>query len=73
LAAGDAVLVLTDGFTEAADPAGELFGDDRIASYMTQANPSDPDLLPALVRRVREFEAGLPPSDDMAALLLTLG
>jgi hypothetical protein len=40
---------------------------------MTQANPSDPDLLPALVRRVREFEAGLPPSDDMAALLLTLG
>jgi sigma-B regulation protein RsbU (phosphoserine phosphatase) len=73
LAAGDAVLVLTDGFTEAADPAGELFGDDRIASYMTQTNPSDPELLPALVRRVREFEAGQPPSDDMAALLLTLG
>jgi phosphoserine phosphatase RsbU/P len=72
-AAGDAILVLTDGFTEAADPAGELFGDDRIASYMTQANPTDPDLLPALVRRVREFEAGQPPSDDMAALLLTLG
>jgi phosphoserine phosphatase RsbU/P len=70
--AGDAVLVLTDGFTEAADPAGELFGDDRIASYMTQANPSDPDLLSALVRRVRDFEAGRPPSDDMAALVLFL-
>jgi phosphoserine phosphatase RsbU/P len=70
--AGDVILVLTDGFTEAADPADELFGDERIASYMTQADPSDPDLLPALVRRVREFEAGRPPSDDMAALLLSL-
>ena len=70
--AGDAILVLTDGFTEAADPAGELFGDDRIASYMTQADPCDPDLLPALVRRVRDFEAGRPPSDDMAALVLSL-
>jgi phosphoserine phosphatase RsbU/P len=70
--AGDAILVLTDGFTEAADPAGELFGDDRVASYMTQADPSDPDLLLALVRRVRDFEAGRPPSDDMAALVLSL-
>jgi sigma-B regulation protein RsbU (phosphoserine phosphatase) len=70
--AGDTVLVLTDGFTEAADPAGELFGDDRVASYMTQADPSDPDLLPALVRQVRDFEAGRPPSDDMAALVLSL-
>lgn len=72
LAAGDAVLILTDGFTEAADSAGDLFGEERIASYMTQANPSDPDLLPALVRKVREFEGGQPPSDDMAALFLTL-
>jgi phosphoserine phosphatase RsbU/P len=69
---GDAILVLTDGFTEAVDPAGELFGDDRIASYMTQADPCDPDLLPGLVRRVRDFEAGRPPSDDMAALVLSL-
>ncbi|HEY7665843.1 MAG TPA: fused response regulator/phosphatase [Xanthobacteraceae bacterium] len=70
--AGDAVLVLTDGFTEASDPAGQLFGDERVANYMIQADPCDPDLLPALVRRVRDFEAGRPPSDDMAALVLSL-
>jgi sigma-B regulation protein RsbU (phosphoserine phosphatase) len=70
--AGDAILVLTDGFTEAADPSGELFGDDRVASYMAQVDPRDPDLLPTLVRRVRDFEAGRPPSDDMAALVLAL-
>jgi sigma-B regulation protein RsbU (phosphoserine phosphatase) len=70
--AGDTILVLTDGFTEAADPAGELFGDDRVARYMAQADPRDPDLLATLVRRVRDFEAGRPPSDDMAALVLAL-
>ena len=71
-AAGDAVLVLTDGFTEAADPAGQLFGEDRIATFMQQADPGDPGLLSTLVRQVRDFEGGMPPSDDMAAILLSL-
>jgi sigma-B regulation protein RsbU (phosphoserine phosphatase) len=72
-AAGDAILVLTDGFTEAADPAGQLFGDERIATFMQQADPGDRELLSTLVRQVRDFEGGLPPSDDMAAILLSLG
>jgi serine phosphatase RsbU (regulator of sigma subunit) len=67
-----AVLVLTDGFTEAADPAGELYGEDRIATFMQQADPGDPGLLSTLVRQVRDFEGGMPPSDDMAAILLSL-
>jgi phosphoserine phosphatase RsbU/P len=71
-AAGDAILVLTDGFTEAADPAGQLFGEDRIATFMQQADPGDPGLLSTLVRQVRDFEGGMPPSDDMAAILLSL-
>jgi len=72
-AAGDAILVLTDGFTEAADPTGQLFGEDRIATFMQQADPGDRELLSTLVRQVRSFEGGLPPSDDMAAILLSLG
>ena len=72
-APGDAILILTDGFTEAADPSGQLFGDDRIATLMQQADPGDPGLLSTLVRQVRDFEGGLPPSDDMAAILLSLG
>jgi phosphoserine phosphatase RsbU/P len=70
--AGDAILVLTDGFTEAADPAGQLFGEDRITTFMQQADPDDRELWSTLVREVRSFEAGLPPSDDMAAILLSL-
>jgi sigma-B regulation protein RsbU (phosphoserine phosphatase) len=72
-APGDAILILTDGFTEAADPTGQLFGDDRIAMLMQQAGASDTGLLSTLVRQVRDFEGGLPPSDDMAAILLSLG
>jgi sigma-B regulation protein RsbU (phosphoserine phosphatase) len=72
-AAGDAILLLTDGFTEAADPTGQLFGDDRITTLMQQADPGDRELLSTLVRQVRNFEGGQPPSDDMAAILLSLG
>ena len=72
-AAGDAILLLTDGFTEAADPTGQLFGEDRITTFMQQADPGDRELLSTLVRQVRNFEGGQPPSDDMAAILLSLG
>jgi len=72
-AAGEAILVLTDGFTEAADPTGQLFGEDRITTFMQQADPGDRELLSTLVRQVRNFEGGQPPSDDMAAILLSLG
>ncbi len=71
-AAGDAVLALTDGFTEAADPAGQLFGEDRVATFLQGADPGDRELLSTLVREVRDFEGGLPPSDDMAAIWLSL-
>lgn len=71
--AGDAILVLTDGFTEAADPADRLFGEERIAALVAKANPYDGDLLAGLVREVHAFEAGRPPADDMAAILLALG
>jgi sigma-B regulation protein RsbU (phosphoserine phosphatase) len=70
---GDSMLVVTDGFTEAADPAGQLFGDERIERHMAGAGPVMAGCLPALVREVRAFEAGLPASDDMAAILLEVG
>jgi phosphoserine phosphatase RsbU/P len=68
---GDAVLVVTDGFTEAVDPGGQLFGDGRIERYLTAADPSGAGALAGLVKEVRSFEAGEPPADDMAAILLS--
>jgi phosphoserine phosphatase RsbU/P len=72
LAAGDRVLILTDGFTEGQDPAGALFGEPRIEALLreTQATPVATPLLDKLAAEVRRFEAGRPASDDMAAILL---
>jgi phosphoserine phosphatase RsbU/P len=68
LAPGDRILILTDGFTEAADPAGALFGEPRIEALLAAAD--DTPFLNKLTAEVRVFEAGQPASDDMAAILL---
>ncbi len=67
---GDAVLVVTDGFTEAFDAQGHFFGAERIERYLAATDPRQPGVLDTLRDEVRAFEAGRPPSDDMAAVLL---
>ena len=71
LSQDDSLLVLTDGFSEANNPDGQLFGDERISTFLAEAPPVGPATLPALVKAVREFEAGQPQFDDMAAVLLS--
>ncbi len=73
LAPGDRLLILTDGFTEAHDPKGTLYGDDRVAAFMAAVQADEADPLTRLVADVRAFEAGRPAFDDMAALLVTYG
>jgi hypothetical protein len=48
------------------------FGEAGIEQYLAAHDPRSPDLLEALIREVRSFEAGQPASDDMAAVLLSL-
>jgi sigma-B regulation protein RsbU (phosphoserine phosphatase) len=73
LAPGDRLLILTDGFTEAHDPHGTLYGDDRVATFMAAVEAGEADPLARLVADVRAFEAGRPAFDDKAALLVTYG
>ncbi len=73
LAPGDRLLVVTDGFTEAHDPAGALYGDQRVAAFVASLALSEPDPLRRLLDEIRQFEAGRPASDDTAAILLSLG
>jgi phosphoserine phosphatase RsbU/P len=73
LAPGDRVLVVTDGFTEANDPAGVLYGEERILDFVAGLGPQEAEPLARLVGDIRTFEAGEPASDDIAAILLTLG
>ena len=69
-AAGDRLLVLTDGFTEAADPADVLFGEAPIEALLGQIAENDTAALATLTAQVRAHEGGQPSSDDMAAVLL---
>jgi sigma-B regulation protein RsbU (phosphoserine phosphatase) len=73
LAPGDRLLVVTDGFTEANDPDGTLYGDQRVAAFVTSLEPAEPAPLKRLLDDIRQFEAGRPASDDTAAILLSLG
>ncbi|WP_371346599.1 PP2C family protein-serine/threonine phosphatase [Ancylobacter sp. IITR112] len=71
LGAGERLMVVTDGLTEAHDHAGALYGEERVGDFLA-ALGHEPSPLPHLAAAVRAFEAGLPAFDDMAALLLTL-
>lgn len=72
LAPGDRLLVVTDGMTEAHDPAGEPYGEERVGDFLAALGPDETRPLRRLADKVRGFEAGLPAFDDIAALLLTL-
>ena len=63
---GDTLLVLSDGVTEAASPDGALLNDAGVEAWLA----SGPNSLASLTEIVRAHEAGGPPSDDLAALLL---
>jgi len=69
---GDRVLLYTDGVSEAADPSGEMFGEDRLYALLDSL-PGD---LPAreLVDRVlgglTQFLAGAEPGDDITVMAL---
>jgi sigma-B regulation protein RsbU (phosphoserine phosphatase) len=73
LASDDQLLILTDGFTEAHDPSGALYGEERIEAFMAALQGCAGKPLDSLIAEVRGFEAGRPPFDDMAAILLSLG
>jgi sigma-B regulation protein RsbU (phosphoserine phosphatase) len=69
--AGDRLLVVTDGITEAAAAGGVLFGSRRVADWLAGTRRST--ALADLVEAIRAHEGGLPRSDDVAAILLSIG
>ena len=69
LAPGDALFLYTDGVTEAMNPAGELFGDPRLAATLAKVPSREPRDLGAAVRKaVVSFVNGAPRADDLTIL-----
>ena len=68
---GDILAIHTDGITDARDPAGTFFGEDRLESSLRASAGQPPaDVATSLVDAVRTFRAGAEPFDDLALLLV---
>ena len=74
LAAGDRVVVYTDGITERANPAGEEFGPERLESLVA-ALPrelSARQVTEGILRALDQFSQGVEPNDDQTLMVLQM-
>jgi sigma-B regulation protein RsbU (phosphoserine phosphatase) len=69
LDAGDAFVLFTDGVSEAFDPNGDLFGEDRLLAYLDTANGQKAcDMAHGILDAVRRHAAGAKQSDDITVM-----
>ena len=66
---GDAIFQYSDGVTEAADSAGELFCESRLLAAARSATSVAPnEFLPHIRRKIDDFTGEAPQSDDITML-----
>ena len=71
---GDRVVLFSDGITDANSTDGELFGRQRLATAIAEAEESTAQALnDSVFERVASFQAGAEQFDDMALLVACLG
>ena len=70
-AAGDRLVLFTDGIVEAADEGGDPFGYERLEALLErEASKSSEDLLAAVLAAVAVHVGGAAPEDDRTLVLL---
>ncbi len=68
---GDVLLLLTDGFREALNAAGDLFGESRvIETVAANSHASASEIFKALWRAARKFSDGHRQQDDMTGIVV---
>ncbi len=69
---GDHIVLYTDGFTEAMNKKGELYGEDRLLEVVKNSihKNGSSDIVNDMVQSVDEFSKGIPQSDDITCLVL---
>jgi len=70
LAPGEAMVLFTDGVTEADDPDGEFFGRTRMDAALAGAAHTPDALMLAVLRDLERFVRGAPQADDITLLVL---
>jgi sigma-B regulation protein RsbU (phosphoserine phosphatase) len=70
LETGDMLVMYSDGITETANRAGELFGVERLKEVVAAGSTRPAgELADAILRGVEEFAAGLPAGDDRTIVI----
>ena len=69
LGPGDLLLLYTDGVTEAMDPAGALYGEERLAALLARTRG---ELIAEITADIDKFSAGAPRADDVTILTLEI-
>jgi serine phosphatase RsbU (regulator of sigma subunit) len=71
LEAGDLIVYYTDGLTDAENPAGVNFGEERLANAVIEAaGQSAEGVLDHIIRSVDAFAEGVPPFDDLTLMVV---
>ena len=71
LSPGEVVVLYTDGIVEAMNPAGELFGFERLLETVSaSAGETAEALLKEILARVNAFAAGAPAHDDITLIVV---
>ncbi len=65
---GDAVVMATDGVTEAMNPAHEIYGTPRLMAFLKKAPPEAERLGEAIVAEIEAFAAGFAQRDDICLI-----
>jgi len=71
LSPGDLFVLYTDGITEAVNPQGQMFGEDRLLdSLLSHIHRSVPEIKRQVLEDVHDFVGTTPRQDDIALIIL---
>jgi serine phosphatase RsbU (regulator of sigma subunit) len=71
---GDTLVIFSDGISEAQNPAGDEYGDDRLIACLEANRGASPAVMrESLLASARAFAAGATQSDDMTVLVVRYG
>ena len=69
LAAGDCIVIYTDGVSEAMNPASELYGLERLRTLVGKTNGRPAEVGPAIREDVKRHAAGRAQNDDITLMV----
>jgi sigma-B regulation protein RsbU (phosphoserine phosphatase) len=71
---GDTMVLFSDGVTDAENPEGEQYGEERLLEALAGSARRAPDeVLEGVLTSVQSFTSGHPPADDVTVLVIRYG